>query len=94
MQLSVQVEKYTALVYVAHYANGESGAEKPWGDGHGGNGGGMADENTGQYSDQWLVKPSAPAGPGWVQVEIAYPRPDDRETLILPFSVAGKSGTC
>lgn len=94
-QITLTVEsghENTGVVYLAYYAGGESGAPPPYGDGHGGNGGDMVDDD-GRYEDTWVVSAGAPVGPARVEVMVGRPG-GDKSTAVVPFEVvdAGSGG--
>lgn len=90
--ITVDAGENTGVAYQAMYHGGESGAEPPYGDGHGGNGGDMTDDD-GQFEETWVVSPTAPIGPAWVDVVAG--RDGGYSTTTVPFEVADPaSGGC
>jgi hypothetical protein len=67
MKLTVQTQSGLPVIYTAVYDGEEGGGAPPFGSGHGGNDGGDADE-AGVYESEWTVSPTAPVGPGRVDV--------------------------
>jgi hypothetical protein len=54
-------------MYQAMYADGQAGAEVPYGAGYGGNDQGHADKD-GRYAAHWIVSPKTPVGPARLDV--------------------------
>lgn len=71
MTILVETPPRAAVGFLAFYAGGETGAAPPYGQGHGGNDGGLAGED-GTYAATWTVAPSAPLGRGHVHVNVAH----------------------
>lgn len=85
MTITVKAGRKTGVGYHAIYAGGQGGAEPPYGEGHGGNGGDLTDEN-GRYRDTWVVSPTAPIGPA--RVDVVAGRDGGFATAVLRFVVA------
>jgi hypothetical protein len=88
--ISVRTRPQASVVYDTHYAGGKTGGKPPFGDGLGGNNGGMASEG-GDYTDSWVISPQAPLGPAraWVIVGSR----GQKNQKYLPFTVAA-AGSC
>lgn len=90
--LTVETQPWASVAFLAHYAGGDNGADPPWGQGHGGNDGGIVNE-TGRYEATWIVAMSAPIGPGHVEVTGGYGEQLGEATV--PFEVVeAVGGTC
>jgi hypothetical protein len=90
--ITVTTRPDAGVGYHAFYSDGKGGGPPPYGNSYGGNDGGLADED-GQYSGTWTVAPTAPSGPGRVDVVVGH----DGEfgSTSAAFSVADAlTGTC
>lgn len=93
-QITLVVESVPdgGVAFLAFYANGENGADPPFGDGHGGNDGGLIGKD-GRYEATWTVSPTAPVGVGHVELSVA--RGGRRGAATVPFEVVDAvGGTC
>lgn len=80
------------VAYHAVYANEEGGAPPPYGKGHGGNDGGQTNID-GHWEDTWTIGPSAPSGPG--RVDVVVGKTDGFGQTSAPFAVANVlTGRC
>lgn len=90
--ITIKTESQGGAAYNAFYSDGKSGAAPPYGEGYGGNNGGIADEG-GTYTDTWTVAANAPTGPGRIDV-VAGNSTGFGETKVA-FAVADAvTGTC
>lgn len=95
MSIEVVTRPDAAVAYHAIYHGEQAGAPPPVGQGHGGNGGGMADGN-GVYRDTWSVSPNAPVGPARIDVVVAWDGSHGRTTVtfeVAPMVAGGCGGS-
>ena len=71
IRLTVLAPEGAAVAYQAVYSDSQGGAESPFGAGYGGNDKGMVGP-TGTFTSSWVVSPSAPFGPGRVDVIVGF----------------------
>lgn len=91
VRLTVQTRPKAGIAWQAVYSDGAGGAPKPYGGGYGGNDKGFSD-GQGRYTSSWVVSPTAPSGPGRVDVIVGW-----NETWGYDgptFAVAGSDGNC
>lgn len=91
VQIDVSTLPDSQVGYQAYYADGNSGADAPFGKGYGGNAGDRVDAN-GHYRATWIVKPNAPVGAGRVQVLAANKA--GYSNTFTPFRVVAAEGSC
>jgi hypothetical protein len=92
MTIDVSTLGGAGVAYNAMYAGEESGAAPPYGNGHGGNNGGSADQR-GHWTDTWVVGASAPEGAARVEVVVGTEEGFGRTTA--SFAVANAlTGRC
>jgi hypothetical protein len=87
----VQTLSQSAVVFDTYYSNGKTGGTPPFGDGLGGNAGGMTDDN-GRYTSTWVVSPKAPSGAAYALVVVSHGT-STTETKV-PFAVSNPTGDC
>jgi len=87
----VQTLSKSAVAYDTYYSNGKTGGQPPFGDGLGGNAGGMTDAN-GRYSSSWIVSANAPAGTAYARVVVGHAGASTETSV--PFAVSNPRGAC
>ena len=71
IELTVLAPEGAAVAYQAVYSDSQGGAQVPYGAGYGGNDKGMVGP-TGIFTSSWVVSPSAPFGPGRIDVIVGF----------------------
>jgi hypothetical protein len=87
-RISILTQPNSGVVYDAVYSDGKYGGTANY---YGGNAGGRTDAR-GQWSSQWVVARSAPAGP--VRIDVAAATPKGTGYATAWFHVAGVRGGC
>jgi hypothetical protein len=89
LKVHMETSEKASVGYAAYYADGQSGAQAPYGKGYGGNESATTDEN-GNKTFTWVVSPTAPTGPAHVEI---YGTADGNwGHKTLPFKVAEVGG--
>ena len=86
--ITITTEPSSGVAYDAVYADGKNGTSKGY---YGGNKGGQTD-NSGVWTDTWVIAAGAPPGP--VRVDIVAATPKGAGTTYAAFAMADASGRC
>jgi hypothetical protein len=90
--IEIRTVPNAGVAYHAIYAGEEGGGPPPYGKGHGGNDGDLADA-AGRYRDTWTVGPATPLGPA--RVDVVVGADGAFRELTVPFAVADPvTGRC